>query len=545
MRILLKNGLVVDGTGSLGYVADVLINGEKIEKIAPNLESIPDARIIDASNRVICPGFIDLHNHADFNIAEKNSAEFFIRQGLTTLLIGLCGLGVAPATQEVEAYYADFGRKALGLDVKLYGNTEDFISTLEKKGTSLNCALLIPHGNVRACVMGLEPRPAVEEEMKRMKDMIRENMEQGAYGMSTGLVYPPGSITPTEELIELSKIVAEYDGIYNSHMRNEGAGLIDIGMTELIRISRESGVRGHISHWSSISRYEYEQQTKDAIALVKSAHDEGLKITADVVPFPDGVTSLPFIILETWVFQNFKENLTDPETRKRIKKEIFQKLYSMFLSDAPWYMKLIPKFLLRRFIMPVLAKTVLILQHKRETYNGKTIYEALKGLYPDKKLEDALLDFIRDEEGGIVITFTLKNEERSVIPLYKQPFVAPCSDAIVLEGNNHPRTSSTFARVLDRWVREMKVISLEEAIKKQTSIPAKVLNIKDRGTLKSGNYADVVVFDPARIRQVATLENGNLPPEGIDYVIVNGEVTVAEGEYIGTLNGKILRHGKK
>ena len=544
LKTLIKNGLIIDGTGAAGYKADLLINENKIEAIGEHLEAL-GAEVIDATEKIVTPGFIDIHNHADFNIYDANQAESFVMQGMTTLLVGLCGLGVAPANKVVEDYYADFGKKALSIDPKLYPNLEACFGALEKKGFSCNLAFLIPQGNVRACVMGLDMRPATDKELEQMKAMVRENMEAGAFGLSTGLVYPPGSATPTEELVELSKVVAEYDGIYDSHMRNEGARILDIGMSEVIRIAREAKIRAHISHWSVISKFKFEELTADAIKLVQDALTEGLKITADVVPYDDGVTSLPFVILESWVFENFRENLTKPDTRQRIKDEIFERVFAMFLAGAPWYLKIIPKFLLKRLMLPVLGKQVRLLHTTSGKFNGKTLYEALQTQYPKKGMLDAMLDFMRDEDGGVVIRIQFKDEERSVIPLLQQPFACASSDGVlILGGNNHPRTYSAFPHVIERIVRQKNKLGLEEAVKKMTSQPASILGFPDRGVLKAGKVADVVVFDYNKIHETATLANGNQHPEGIDYVIVNGIVTVEKGEHLGVLNGQILKHTK-
>jgi N-acyl-D-amino-acid deacylase len=544
LKILIKNGLIIDGTGTAGYKADLLINENKIEAIGEHLEA-QGAEVIDAAEKIVTPGFIDIHNHADFNIYNANQAESFIMQGMTTLLVGLCGLGVAPANKVVEEYYADFGKKALSIDPKLYPKLKDCFEDLETKGISCNLAFLIPQGNVRACVMGLDMRPATESELLTMKEMVKEGMEAGTFGLSTGLVYPPGSATSTEELIELSKVVAEYDGIYDSHMRNEGARVLDIGMAEVIRIAREAKIRAHISHWSVISKFRVEQLTSDAIKLVENALDEGLKITADVVPYDDGVTSLPFVILESWVFENFRENLSKPDTRKRIKDEIFQRVFAMFLAGAPWYLKLIPKFLLKRLMLPIIAKQVTLLHTTSGKYNGKTLLEALKTQYPKKGMLDAMLDFMRDEDGGVVIRIQFKDEDRSVIPLLKQPYACASSDGVlILGGNNHPRTYSAFPHVIERIVRLKNKMGLEEAIKKMTSQPASILGIPDRGVLKAGKAADIVVFDYNKLHEKATLANGNQHPDGIDYVIVNGNVTVEKGEHLGVLKGQILKYNK-
>jgi N-acyl-D-amino-acid deacylase len=539
MSILIKNGLIIDGTGSKGYISDILIKEKQIERIGKNLKT-EGAKIIDASNKVVSPGFIDMHNHTDLTLFQSTRIEPYILQGVTTLVIGMCGLGIAPSNEKVRKSYFEFLNKAFISTGNVFESLQDYFKEIEKKGgISANLAFFIPQGNVRACILGSEERPATEEELNAMKNIVRENMEAGAFGMSTGLVYPPGSVTSTEELIELSKVVSEYDGIYDSHMRNEGTGVIDIGMSELMRIAREANVKAHISHWSVISRKNLKKMTSNVIDYMKEAHEEGLKISADVTVYADGSTSLSFILLPTWVFQNFKQNLTNLETRKKIQDEIFQKIYTYFLPGEPDESK-------RNSFFEGLSKSTEIISATYSTQiEGMPIYDALKKLYPNKDLEDALLDFIRDEDGGIMIRVQTKDENKSVIPIFLQEFVCPSSDGFLeMKKNTHPRSYGAFARVLHRWVRDMKVISLEEAIRKMTSLPASILTLPDRGIIKEGYKADLVIFDPKTIKEKGTIQNGRQHPEGIDYVIVNGTITAEKGKHMGALNGIILKHKK-
>ncbi|MHA1763600.1 MAG: N-acyl-D-amino-acid deacylase family protein [Promethearchaeota archaeon] len=543
MSILIKNGSVVDGTGTTAFKADVLIEGDKIQKIGENL-SKEGARIINAKDRIVCPGFIDMHNHSDLTLFQSLNVEPYILQGCTTLAVGMCGLGISPANEKVKEQYFNFLNKAFISTEQIFETLQDYFDAIEKNGgVSINLAFFIPQGNVRAYVMGSEERPASTTELEAMREIVRENMKAGAFGLSSGLVYPPGSITPSEELIELSKVVSEFDGLYDSHMRNEGSGVIDIGMSELVRIALEANVRAHISHWSVISKHALDMTPK-VIDYIRKAREEGLQITADVTVYDDGSTSLSFILLPTWVFQDFEKNLTDPAMRRKIINEVFQKLYSMFLADAPFYIRMIPKNILKKMIFKGLAKSTGIISttHNREV-EGKSIYDALRELYPDKKIEDALLDFIKAEEGGIMIRVKHKDELKSVIPIFKQEFVCPSSDGFLeMEKNTHPRSYGAFARVLQRWVREMKVVSLDEAIRKMTSLPASILKLPDRGLIKEGYKADIVIFDPERIEEKGTIQNGRQHPEGIDYVIVNGVITAEKGKHVGVRNGVILKN---
>ena len=547
MSILIKNGTIVDGTGADRYESDILIKDDVIEKIGKDL-SEDSAEVIDAAGKIVSPGFIDIHNHADMTILDLPRIEAYILQGVTTFAGGMCGFGIAPANEEVKNYYANIASRLLSVNPKLCDDLDSFSKKVNDAGISINIAYFVPQGNVRALELGVSEKPADAEEVKRMQETVRKHMEAGAFGMTTGLVYPPGSVTSTEEIIELAKVVGDYDGVYMSHMRNEGSEIIEVGMNELITIAREGKCRAHISHWSVISSTT-EEMTPKMIKVMEDAQAEGLDITADITVYEDAVTPLAFIMFNTWVFENYEKNLTDPQSRKRILDEMFKKLFSMFLADAPKSIKLIPKFLLKKLIVPILAKKVTILSCPNNSdIQGKLIYDALKEYYPNKNIREAFLDLMRDEEGGIIITLKTKNEELGMIPLYKRPYVCSSSDGILVvnpKQNEHPRNYGSFPRVIQRWVREKQYVSLETAIRKMTSLPAEILKIKDRGILKEGFKADIVVFDFDKIKEKGTLEKGRQFPEGIDQVIVNGEITADHGKHLGILNGQVLKKQRK
>lgn len=547
MKILIKNGTIIDGTGADRYDADILVQDDEIIEIGTSLK-VDEAEIIDAQGRIVCPGFIDIHNHADLTILDIPKIESYIMQGTTTLIGGLCGFGIAPSNETVEKYYSNVANRLLSVNPKLCKDVGEFFQKLEKNGVSLNVGYLIPQGNVRALFMGVESGAANEEQLKGMQEVIRKNMEEGAFGMSTGLVYVPGEVTSTEELIELAKIVSEYDGVYVSHMRNEGAHVIDIGMNEVFRIAREAKCRAHISHWSVISS-STEEMTPKVIEAMENARNEGLRVTADITTYEDAVNPIALLALQTWVFEKFEENLTNPASRKQIQDEMFKKLYSMFLADGPLLIRMIPKFIIKKLLYPKLSKEVSILSCPNNTnLQGKLIYDACQELYPGKPIREAFLDLLRDEEGGIIITLKTKNEEKGMIPLFKLPYVAASSDGILIvnpDQNEHPRNYGNFPRVIQRWVREKNYISLETAIKKMTSLPSENMGIKGRGVLKKGFKADIVVFDYNTIKEKGTLQNGRQFPEGIDYVIVNGQITAKHGKHLGTLAGKAIRYNKQ
>jgi len=543
MDILIKNGTIIDGTGTLRFKADVLVKGDSIHQIAENLSS-KDCEVIDATGKIVSPGFIDMHHHADLSLLRLNKAESTLMQGCTTLVVGVCGLGLAPGKRITKKYYTEFVSKTFLIPkMKVYGTLKNYFDDIESVGVSTNLAFFAPHGNIRIDVLGIEDRPANPEELEQMKKTLRQCMEDGAFGMSTGLIYPPGSITQEEEIIELCKVVKEYKGIYDSHMRNEGTGVVSEGMAEIIRVAKETGVQAHISHWKAASSFAW-KLTPDMIDSVRKARDDGIDIYVDMYPYEEGSSSLAGVLLKPWVYGRFDENLTNLDTRKRIIDEIFQMLTETFLSDVPALIKLIPKSLLKKLIIIVAKKIIRIISvSKNHHIEGLKLGKALKILYPKRKSLDALLDFLRDEEASIMVSFKSMSEKKSIFDLISQDFVCIGSDGfLVIDANTHPRSYGTFPRILGNYVKLNSLFSLEEGIRKMTGLTASILGLKDRGLLLQNYKADLVVFDPETIIDTSTYEKGTTFPIGIEHVIVNGEITIKNGEHLGTLKGRILKH---
>jgi N-acyl-D-amino-acid deacylase len=542
MDILIKDGLIIDGTGRNGYYADLLIRNNKIEDIGEDLTA-EDCEVIDASNKVVAPGFIDMQSHADLTILRVNTAEAYLMQGVTTMVVSSCGIGLAPANEKVTRYYAYFITKLFGSEeLILYDTLQDYFSKIEETGISPNLVFFIPHGNVRTCVLGVEERPPTEAELEEMKQMVRDGMNAGAFGLSTGLMYPPGSLSTTEEIIELCKVVQGYGGIYDSHMRNEGTGVVSKGMGELVKIARQAGIQAQISHWKASGRFAW-KLTPQMISTIQLARERGLNIYADMYPYQESASTLSGILLRPWVYKNFEKHLSNPVTRQKIMDEMMEMIYSSFLQDVPQYIKILPKYLIRELIFWFLRKKIRIISVMHSHHiEGMALGDALKVLYPKKKLLDALLDFIRDEEGAVMVRFKLMSERQSIFEMIKADFVAIGSDGfLVYEGNTHPRTYGCFAKILGYYVREKKLFSLEEGVRKMTGLPSQILGLRDRGIINKDKVADIVIFDPQTIQAKATYENGTQLAEGIDHVIVNGEITVANGQHLGTLKGEILK----
>lgn len=538
--LLIKDGTIIDGSGKLRFQADISIENGKIVKIGTDLDDKGES--LDASNKIVCPGFIDIHSHFDFTYPVDPLATDSVLQGITTELAGNCGLGLAPANPVVVSYYKDFARFVFGeVEIEPFPTIADYINHISKQGCSLNVALLIPHGNVKLAVMKLEDRSPTVTELEEMREIVAREMKNGAYGLSTGLVYPPGSITQTNEIIELCKTVCEYEGIYTSHIRDEGQKVIE-SMQEAITIGEQSGAPVQISHIKVAEAF----QSKTALKMLDLFHDtrkSGLDLTADVYPYTAGSSSLA-AYLQPWVIEGgveaFVQRLSDPILRKRIIKEFKEFIWSY--AGIPKYLRFIPKSLMLRLIIHFLTKRVIISNATiNKEFEGLTLREALKRFYPSKGATEGTLDLLRDERGGVLVTMII-TKEKNVITFIKDPDIMFSTDNLATKGGiPHPRVCGTYPRILGRCVREHQLLTLEEAIRKSTSFPAKRLGLSDRGLIKPEYWADIVIFDPQIIRDTAT-HSAKGAPEGIDYVIVNGVVTVNHGVHTQEKAGVVLKH---
>ncbi len=551
--ILIRQGLVIDGTGEKGEISDIRIEGDSIVEVKPDIP-VNGSKIVEAKGKIVRPGTIDIHHHADLNLKNMPLCEPSIHQGMTTLVTNQCGLGIFPSDKSSGAY-DEYVQKGFGGAETVYEDLDQFREDMEKTGISSNIIPYIAQGNIRACEIGLEERVATTEEMENMKTRVRTLMGQGAWGLSSGLVYPTGSNTPTDELIEMARVVAEYDGVYTSHVRNEGGEIMKKGWGEFKEICQKSEIRGHYSHISVISGQAKKTTQKLIKEFKKARNEENLQITADASGCGDtGTTSLAMILLRDWVFDDFKRNLSDPKTRKKIINEIYEKLYQMFFADAPWYLRSLraSPALLKKLIFTALSKKVFV----REASNhpetrGKMLNVVFAELYPGKNIANALLDFLLEEDGNVLIGIFHKDVWGSVIPLISQDFVCFSTDGIFNPGNTSPGTYQKNVEQFIDLVRDgltnpkgeqVKTFSPEEAIYKMTGFPAEILKLKDRGLIKPGYKADLVVFDMDELKCNATDSDPKQHPSGIDYVFVNGEPVINQGIHSGATPGRVLLH---
>lgn len=496
--ILIQHGRIIDGTGNPWYNADVGIVGEQIVTVGDLSDATADT-VIDATGLVISPGFIDPHTHALQGIFDVPNAESALLQGVTTLTEGNDGSSPYP----IDEHYA----------------------AIADLGISPNWAVFVGQGTIRRRVIGVEDRPATQVEMERMKQMVRDAMEQGALGISTGLFYVPGSFTSTEEVIELSRVAAEYDGIYISHMREEAAQLLD-SVNETIRIGEEAGIPVQLTHHKVIGVANWGSSI-ESLRMVDEARARGVDVTIDQYPYTASQTGITALIPQ-WAQEGGREQMLSriesPETRSTIKNEVVAKiLYDRGGGD--------PKnvFISRNNWDPDMA--------------GKNLAELTEeaGMEPTPaNAAEVVFDIIRG--GGATAVYHAIGPD-DVDRIMQHPATAIGSDGpvgIFGEGSPHPRQYGTFARVLGHYVRERGVITLEEAVKKMSSQSARRLGIHDRGLITEGYIADIAIFNADEISDRATFEDPHQYATGMKYVLVNGELVVAEGVHTGRRPGRIL-----
>jgi len=497
--IIIRGGRIVDGTGSGAYRADVGIKNGRITEIG----KLPDGksgRIINAEGMVVAPGFIDIHTHTDRQILKRPSVENYIRQGATTVVGGNCGNSTYPVGE--------------------------FLKKVDGKGTALNFALLVGHGAIRKKVIGKENRKPTAEELSEMKKMIAQAMLDGAVGMSTGLTYVPGTYSKTDELVELAKVAAGYGGFYATHMRSESLRLIE-ALEEAIEIGRRANISVQISH-HKVAGVKLWGRSVKTLKMVDEAVKEGIDVMLDQYPYTRSSTGLS-IMFPAWSREGgkLKQRLEDTKLRGKIKKAIvkrFMDLYDSGCGDGP-------------------SKILISSCSTEPNIVGKNIEQITRMRGKEPTLENAaetIMD-IQYKGGAGAIYHSMSDED--VERIMKHPRVMHASDGSAVtfgRAKPHPRNYGTFPRVLARYVREKKMISLPEAVRKMTSLPASRLKLKGRGILKKGMAADIVVFNPKSVADKATWQKPHQYAEGIPYVLVNGQLVIDDNKRTEAFPGKVL-----
>jgi N-acyl-D-amino-acid deacylase len=525
--VIIRGGTVYDGTGRPPVKADLGIKGDRIATIGnPSNANAPT--IVDAKGLAVAPGFINMLSHSETSWFVDDRSLSELLQGVTTQIFGEGSMG--PLNDEMKQR-----RRASQGDLKYdieWTTLAEYLNLLEKKGISQNVASFIGAPTIREYVIGLEDKPPTPAQLDQMRELVRREMEAGALGITTALIYPPAFFAKTDELIALCKVAAKYKGKYTTHMRSEGAQLIE-GVQETIRISREAGLPAEIYHLKASGEANWSKMDQ-VIKMIEDARKQGVKITADMYTYPAGGTGLD-ASLPPWVFDGGREaaykRLQDPATRQKIAEAVrtptndWENLY--LLAGSP------DRLLLASFRNDSL-----------KPLTGKTLAEVAKmrGKDPIETIMDLLLED-RSRIGTIYFLMSEDNIKKQI----RQPWVSFGSDAasisaegVFLKSAAHPRTYGNFARLLGKYVREEKVISLTEAVRRLTSLPATNLGLKDRGALKPGMFADIVIFDPQTIADRSTFENPHQYSVGVRDVFVNGKQVLKNGAHTGVKPGRAL-----
>ena len=525
--IIIRNGTVYDGSGRAPIKADVGIKADRIAAIG-NLSRATAPTIVDAKGLAVAPGFINMLSHSETSWLQDYRSLSELRQGVTTQIFGESSMG--PLSDEMKKR-----RSESQGDVKYvipWTTLAEYLTYLEKQGISQNVASFIGAPTIREYVIGLEDKPPTPAQLDQMRELVRREMEAGALGITTALIYPPAFFAKTEELIELCKVAAKYKGKYTAHMRSEGAQLIE-AVQETIRISREAGLPVEIYHLKASGEANWPKMDQ-VIKMIDDARKKGVKITADMYTYPAGGTGLNST-LPPWVYDGGAEaaykRLQDPATRAKIAQAVrtptdeWENLY--LLSGSP------ERILLASFRSENL-----------KPLTGKTLAEVAK--MRGKDPVETIMDLLLEDRSRIGTIYFLMSED-NIKKQIRQPWVSFGSDAasipaegVFLRSAAHPRTYGNFARLLGKYVRDEKVISLAEAIRRLSSLPASNLELKDRGLLKPGMFADIVIFDPQTIADRATFENPHQYSVGVRDVFVNGTQVLKNGEHTGAKPGKAL-----
>jgi len=527
--LVIRNGCIVDGSGRSGYRADVGIAGDQIRSIAPRIEPDFARQTIDAENRVVSPGFIDTHTHDDLYLLGCPTCDDKVRQGVTTVVIGNCGQSAVPACEAHQEMLWDF-LKIIGsaqIDRKQLNATsfDGYLSKLEGVKPGINVMALIGHSTVRMGCMGMADRAPSDRELKHMQALVARAMQAGAFGLSTGLIYAPGNYAATEEIAALAKELAPFGGIYATHLRSESDRELE-AMAEAIRIGEQAGVHVHISHHKVAGRNNWGASSA-TLRLMAEARNRGVGVTCDQYPYRAGSTYLAAILPP-------RALAGGPSVfSRKLKEESFRRGIIQAVEDGtePGWDNL---------LKGTGFDGIMISVSRHRDYVGKTIAEIAQ--MERRNPYEVIFDLVAEENIGVVaILFGMCEEDIRRIMQDRWTMIG--SDGIPGFGVNrvHPRMTGTFPRVLGRYVREEAVLSLEEAVRKMTSLPAETFGLKRKGLIKVGFDADLVVFDPRTVIDRSTFEEPNRGPAGIDHVFVNGRPAVEKNRILGATSGQVLR----
>ena len=529
--LLLKNAVIYDGSGGPWYRGDVAIREGIINEIG-TLTPGCASETIDLEGRVLCPGFVDVHSHSDFSAFLVNDVDGKITQGVTTEVVSNCGLAMTPSVPERAGLLQEYMRPYLPEGVSLHNecsSLEEMMDRTDSSGYVTDLAFHVAHGPLRIAALGFENRKATPGELELMKDLLAREMESGAVGLSSGLIYPPGCFADTDELVELCRVAAAYGGIYATHMRSESGNTLN-AVAEAINIGRRSGCAVHISHHKIMEQLE--GLSEKTLGMMETAQKEGIDVTCDVYPYTAGSTMIG-ALLPPWVNEGGAARLVarvaDPTCRKRIAEDMKKEIpgWDNFSRASG------------------LANILIFTAEKDKTLEGRTIGASAADRGQDPL--DALFDIIVSEQANCTVAiFSQSESDNRRIIAHPLSMIGSDSHPASTKGiyasrRSHPRAFGTFPRVLGKYVREDHVIPLETAIWKMTGFPARRFGLSDRGLIKKGLIADLVAFDPQTIRDCADFTDTNAPSKGIACVWKRGKIIVRNNVSVAQPSGKCIR----
>ncbi len=527
LDLLIQNAMIVDGTGATAYVGNIGVQNGKIQ-----LKNLYDTakEVIDAKGLYVCPGFIDAHSHGDLALGQDYATLCKVSQGITTEITGQCGASMFPVTLEQEEELKgvlSVGTFSFPDEFCEYTSFEKYASYVDQTDKVLNLKILVGHGSLRVAVMGFQNRKATKEELERMKALLREAMEHGAMGMSSGLIYSPSCYADTEELIALAKVVGEYGGIYATHMRNESYDVVK-SVEEALLIGREAGVPVFISH-HKVCGIKNWNLSKKTLQLVEEAKANGQNVTIDQYPYLASMTNINVVVPPNYFangVEKLGESVKDLELRKQIKKEILDPntdFENQYLNCGGW-----------ENIM------VVSVPHTPE-YEGMTFAEIAKLRGQDGF--DAYFDLLSANHGrGTCIYFSMGEED--LMRIFMAPDTVVGTDGICRARNekSHPRAWGSFPHAICYFHKEKKLLSLEAIIHKMTQLPAQRTMLQNKGVIADGFDADLLIFDYERLKDCAEYKESNVVSDGIEYVLVDGKVVYHDKKITGVYPGKLIRH---
>jgi N-acyl-D-amino-acid deacylase len=533
--LILKNGLIIDGTGRPAFEGEVAIQRNWILAVdAPG--ALQDAaEELDCKGLVIAPGFIDTHSHSDLRVLTEPELPMKVRQGITLEVFGQDGISVAPIR---KADRPQMERSLAGLLGRLdrewdWESVAEYLDSVARAKPSLDCSYLIPHGAVRLNAMGMEDRRPTPDELADMQELIRRSMREGALGMSTGLIYPPCCFADTAELIELCKAVAEFDGVFVAHMRSESDYLED-AVYEMIEIGKHSGARVHISHFKVAGRENW-PVIDGVLEMVRIARAEGMRLTADQYPYIAGSTMLG-AILPPWAHAGGVEatlqRLSNADERGRMRDAMVDRSRSEWDNFWKWsgpegiIVSDVPSGRHSEIVGKNLADAAALTKQAGDGVSEETAVEFALDLLAEERMGVGMISFSQSED--------------VVQKIMREPYVNVCTDGL-LGGKPHPRAYGTYPRILGRYVRELSVLSLEDAVRKMSGLAAETFSLERYGHIEQGAQANLVVFDPETVIDVATFEDSKQFPRGIEHVIVEGELMIMNGEHRSSGSGVVVR----